>query len=409
MLLGEEDFLTLMANPRGKQRLHNAWLHGTGVVHGMDVRKDGTRNLKVLPGLCLDGAGPELYQDCTATLDVRDLLDAAKIREPTDPKTGTVTADLVAEFKACPAHPVPVLADPCDVTRQHDGPSRILEQVRYKLRTRTVPAGQATPAGYHRIRVLLGLAEVLNDHDDAGHKALDARQRVANSPPGGRAMALLREFRLLAVEDEIDLQPVKDSGHCYPTLFPVEEGSAGVVLATVVISMQSSDITIQSVDTGARSVLLPSAVIQELVCGLAPALIGTSGTNDGDGPRVDGEAELSEDGRQLSFAVTDDVLPASLRRAIAITSLSDRGWVEEDIDTVSYDAQSHTVVIKLADRPINEIVRLIVRGTGPTPVYGVDPPVPLAGRVGGPPGTVDNGHDAVLTFRNPLTDRRAEA
>ena len=32
MLLGEDDFLTLMGNGRGKLMLHNAWLHGSGVV-----------------------------------------------------------------------------------------------------------------------------------------------------------------------------------------------------------------------------------------------------------------------------------------------------------------------------------------------------------------------------------------
>ena len=41
MLLGEDDFRTLMGNPRGKQMLHAAWLHGTGVVWGYQVRKDG--------------------------------------------------------------------------------------------------------------------------------------------------------------------------------------------------------------------------------------------------------------------------------------------------------------------------------------------------------------------------------
>jgi hypothetical protein len=52
-------------------------------------------------------------------------------------------------------------------------------------------------------------------------------------------------------------------------------------------------------------------------------------------------------------------------------------------------------------RPQNAVVRLLVKGTGPTPAYGVDPAAPLAGVLGGPPGGRHAGHDAVVT----VTDR----
>ena len=93
--------------------------------------------------------------------------------------------------------------------------------------------------------------------------------------------------------------------------------------------------------------------------------------------------------------------PGSLRRAVRITSLSQRGWVDEDIDAVRYEADPPAIVIELADRPVNPLIRVIVRGTGSTPVYGEDPAVPLAGASGaGPPGTAGDGHDAVMTFDN---------
>ena len=53
----------------------------------------------------------------------------------------------------------------------------------------------------------------------------------------------------------------------------------------------------------------------------------------------------------------------------------------------------------LDDPPAYDLVRVIVRGTGPTPVFGARPRVPLAGLVGGPAGGEDDGHDAVLTLR----------
>ncbi|WP_255768571.1 hypothetical protein [Pseudarthrobacter sulfonivorans] len=427
MLLGESDFHALMANPRGKQMLHNAWLHGSGVVHGLDVHRDGTRNLEVLPGLALDGVGRELYQDSRKLLDVRQLLKDAGITrsdqadrraaDQSDSAAETLTLHLVAEFDACPSNAVPTLADPCDVTRQRDQFSRVREQVSYSLRrtgedkasTKRAPGSR----GYHRVRVLLGLEKQQGDDDDAGRDAVAARQRAAAAPPVERAGELLHEFRLLAAADEVELKAAIDSGGCYPTIFPEEEDKAGVVLAAVVLSLRDApgtlDTTIDDVDISVRTVLLPTSAVQDLLCGLAPALIGITGTDDGGGPRVVGDASLSDDGRTLSFEVSAPVLQSSLRRAIGITSLSERGWVEEDIDTVRYEDKPQRVVIELADRPVNELIRLIVLGTGPTPVYGDSPRVPLAGRVGGPPGTADNGHDAVLTFANPLTNRRAEA
>ena len=53
----------------------------------------------------------------------------------------------------------------------------------------------------------------------------------------------------------------------------------------------------------------------------------------------------------------------------------------------------------LHEPPAYDLVRVIVRGTGPTPVFGADPRVPLAGLVDGPPGGEDDGHDAVFTLR----------
>ena len=60
MLLGEDDFATVIGYPRGKHQLHQAWLHGSGVVWGYPVRNAGLYELKVGPGLAIDGIGREL-------------------------------------------------------------------------------------------------------------------------------------------------------------------------------------------------------------------------------------------------------------------------------------------------------------------------------------------------------------
>ncbi len=405
MLLGEDDFRAMMGNPRGKHMLHSAWLHGSGVAWGYGVSVAGERVLKVSPGLAVDDLGRELLLETTWTEDIRDWLVKQGLTQEADGcRNRTLHACLVARFGCCPTAPVPTLADPCDVTRKHDDFSRIAETTEIALLPQECPC---PPQSYHRVRVLLGLDEV-GTQDPAGKEALKAVELVAHTSPDDRARELLRQFRRLAALDVVDLRPATEAGADSPTLFPVTEDHAAVVLACVEIDVREdngcAEITEVRYDTSCRTALLPTATIQDLTCGLAPGLISPEGDRDARGPRVlPGSLQWTADGRVLSFAVTAPLNAGSLRRAVHLTSLSERGWVDEDIDAVRYDPAGPAVLVEMADRPINELVRLIVSGTGPTPVFGSDPPVPLAGVVGGPPGTKNDGHDAVLTFANPIT------
>lgn len=404
MLLDEDAFKTMMGNPRGKQMFHSAWLHRSGVVWGYPVCSEGELVIKVGPGAAVDRVGRELLLESTMCLDVRDWVDDQKLGGPQEGcHTTTIEACLYAEFACCPTSPVPTLSDPCDVSRKHDDYSRVVETVKLELR----PGPCCLPAEpYHRVRVLLGLDDV-GEGDEAGEEALEAATVAASANPDRRAQELLAQFRRMAALDEMDLRPpIRDGEPCL-SLFPALDECSGVVLASVEVDVKEeggcTEITCVRVHPEVRRALLPTATIQELTCGVAPALLGAGLQCDAGGPRVIRDSiALSDDGRTLVFNVTEPLIPGSVRRAIAITSLSSRGWVDEDIDAIRYDPESLTVVVSLADRPINEIVRLIVRGTGETPVFGSDPAVPLAGFVGGPPGTTDDGIDAVLSFDNPI-------
>lgn len=404
MLLDEDAFKTMMGNPRGKQLFHSSWLHRSGVVWGYRVCRDGELVIKVSPGAAVDRVGRELLLESSMCLDVRDWVDDQDVGGPQhECRTTTIEACLYAEFTCCPTDPVPTLSDPCDVSRKHDDFSRVVETV--KLELRPGPCCSPTEA-YHRVRVLLGLDDV-GENDEAGEEALVAATVVASAEPDRRAQELLLQFRRMAALDVMDLRPPTRDGEACLSLFPALEECAGVVLAAVEIDVKEDggcvEITDVRIHPEVRRTLLPTATIQELTCGVAPALLGAGLQVDAGGPRVIRDSvSLSEDGQTLSFNVTAPLIPGSVRRAIAITSLSSRGWVDEDVDTIQYDPDDLAVIINLADRPINDIVRLIVRGTGETPVFGTDPAVPLAGFVGGPPGTADDGIDAVLTFNNPL-------
>jgi hypothetical protein len=403
MLLGEDEFRTLMGNPRGKQMLHNAWLHGSGVIWGYRPSIEGVRTLKVSPGLAVDGHGRELLADTSWCLDVSEWLKKHSDALDEGCRTQTVPACLVARFGCCPTDPVPALADPCDITRQRDAPSRIVEGVRLELRPGRCPK-RTRP--YHRVRVLLGLDDV-GDNDLPGDYALRARRNVLGENVDERAEALVKAFRRLAAWDVMDLAPASEQGDGL-SLFPALDADAAVVLAGVEIDVRDRDGSIEIIeiraDPEARTVLLPTATIQELTCGSAPSLLGAKAGEDAGGPRVIPDSvRWSEDATRLHFEVTAPLVPGSVsRRAVHLTSLGERSWVEEEIYSVSYDDSELRVTVILADRPVNEIVRLCVRGTEMTPLLGRDPAVPLAGLVGGPPGGVNDGHDAVLILRNPL-------
>jgi hypothetical protein len=105
--------------------------------------------------------------------------------------------------------------------------------------------------------------------------------------------------------------------------------------------------------------------------------------------------------RRIVLSVDKPVDAASVRpeQFDVSTYASSNGWSTLDIDNAQPDAAGTTIMIELKESmPAEQIVRLIARGTGPRPILGTDL-VPLAGAVGGPPGSADDGHDFVIMLR----------
>ncbi|MCW2622762.1 MAG: hypothetical protein JWL64_2364 [Frankiales bacterium] len=396
MLLGEDDFRVLMGNPRGKQMLHSAWLHGRGVVWGLRVSCEGDR-LVVAPGLAVDGHGRELHLDVPHCRSIREWAEEWRAQAAAgtgNPTTTRTEAWVVAEFGGCLDRPVPALADPCDVSRKTTDHSRIVESMSITIR----PRRPGWPPGYHRVRALLGL-EPLRDDDEDVRSAVEA---VAGAEPHERAGVLTAQFRLMAGRDATDLGPLREAGDVAPGRFPVPDEDAGVVLARLAMDVtdhgQRLDVGSVEVDPDVRIALLPTATIQELSCGPAPDLFGAPSRPDAGGPRlVAGSVAWSEDRTRVCFDVTAPIAEGSQEGGIQVSSLSagDRGWARSSVDRTHLANGGERVVVDLDQAPAYGTVRLVVRGTGPTPLYGRDPLVPFAGRVDGPPGSAEEGHDAV--------------
>jgi hypothetical protein len=243
--------------------------------------------------------------------------------------------------------------------------------------------------------VLLGLDEV-GSPDKPGHEAQQALFEVLNYPDAARAAALLAAFRKQLALDVTETGPLNKQQE---KIFPVSEENAAVVLARVRISRGSGGSNAARVlweaDITPRRSLMATSTIQELSCGMAPGLLGGRAGQDAGGPRVERKSVAWENKSTLIFRVTKPLMEGSLsRNPVSVSSLGNSGWDREDIDEILYDGQ-HTLRVQLYRRPAHQIVRLIVRGTGPTPVSGTTG-IPLAGLDDGAAGTIDDGHDAVL-------------
>jgi hypothetical protein len=400
MLLGVDDLETGQGYPRGKMRLHNAWLHGEGVVWGLNVTFNARHELAVDPGLALDPAGHELHLDRQACLDVGQWYVAHK-DDPdftfTDAAGGKrFSVHVVARFKACLTRPVPSIAEPCAGASTDTAYSRVFETVELLLRP-----GLAKPKSdsYHRLRILFQIEPDSDTFADVKARRLTIQALPLDQQPAAYLKAL-REFAAL---DEIDLRPQAATATDPASIFP--EDPTEVVLADV------ADIVVQPGADGSWTIALPpptpvvtvrpshvaTRTIQELLCG---PLFGGGSTAppppppSPSGPTVTG-ATLAE--RSISFTTSRPIAPATLDpAAFSVTDFNDRdGWAGMDIRAVEAQADG-SVSIALREAPTGTHVRLIIRGSGPTPLLAADDHAPL-----GAPGAggADDGVDFVKIFK----------
>src|SRR3989440_1490729 len=403
MLLGVDDFETEQAYHRAKMRLHNAWLHREGVVWGFDVRLDAARGeIRGLKGLALDAAGHELHLEGDACVNVGRWFAAH--RDDADFKSDTTEtgvrfgAHVCVRFKACLTRQVPAMLEPCDnAAGNGTAYSRVFETVEILLRPGRAPE-KTRP--YHRLRLLFGLEDARKDEGGAAvteddQHVLDARDAVQALPADERPAALLRAFHRFAALDEIDLRPQKSPDGERLLLFPGVEDEPVVLAELTGVTLEQRDdkwvLTGGRVDTSVRPSHVATTTIQDLLCG---PLFGA-----GEGPRVVPDSVWLMD-KAIGVSVDKELLDASVKpAAFSVTWIDpakdpERGWRRAHIQTAAYSGdETKTVNLELRSA-VSGHVRLIVYGTGPAPLLGADF-APLAGGVGGPPGTAHDGHDFV--------------
>jgi hypothetical protein len=135
---------------RDKQRRHNRFLHGWGVVCGLEVTHDAAKGplaVLICPGYALGPCGDEIYVPESIPLDLSDC-----IRKPADPclkkgevfapQTGMPSAIVVSiRYAECPTRPLRTLPAGCGCDETSCEYSRIRDG--FDLRCR--PKGSVFP------------------------------------------------------------------------------------------------------------------------------------------------------------------------------------------------------------------------------------------------------------------------
>jgi hypothetical protein len=350
MLLGVDDFETEQAYHRGKGRLHNAWLHGEGVVWGFRVDLDAERGeISVQPGLALDAAGRELHLAAAACVNVGLWYQAHK-DDPgmqavaTVGADGTVTLDahVVARFSVCAARPVPSIAEPCAEGGGGEvACSRAQETVELLLVPGPAPAAYDL---YPRLRLLFGLdpareaeGEQPPGWDPDGARA--ERARIIALPAADQAAGFLAAFRRFAAMDEMDLAPAAtDDGGVTP--FPAGDDTR-VLLAEVtsIVLTPGADgalvLDSGTVDNTVRPSHVATRTIQELLCGTRCACDAAAPAPEEPAPEDPGETEdpgeveepgEGEEAGEAEVPAEDgEAYPAPPRESLADTGVADAG------------------------------------------------------------------------------------
>jgi hypothetical protein len=448
MLLGVEDLRVLQAYPRGKVRLHNSWLHGEGVVWGLDVLFNERGELEVTPGLALDLAGHELYLERSACVDLGRWFavhrDDPEFDFTQDGDDFLLDLAVVARFKPCLSRPVPAIAAECAGSDAGTQFSRVKETVELLLR----PIPEERAPTFPRLRVLFGhLVPVPGENAELDGIAANRAALLSASIPEQVA-----ELKRLAALDVTKQGPSAADGN--RSHFP--EDPSEVLLAVIsqlrvrpegggFVVVESGrptpDVTVRPAHVSARTI---QELLAPLCCGqvseppeppepteLEPAEPEPEPepgepTKEGGpvtestvaarrstrpsarplsrsrGPRVVG-VELSS--RTIVLRFEGAVEPASAGpQAFSVTRFtSTDGWSEVEIkDTAVSEGQHSLVELHLKEDLVPSTVRLIARGGGSRPILGKRTLLPL-GYEGSGAATGLDGSDFV--FMQPFAGR----
>ncbi|HEY4943565.1 MAG TPA: collagen-like protein [Rhizomicrobium sp.] len=135
-MMGAAEFIAETHYHQEKLRLHQARLHGWGVVCGLDVLQHPqidcrSRYVVVKAGLAIDCCGRDILVPCDEMLDLLAFRGIADLSKENPARLHSV--QVCARFAECPTENVPVLYDDCGCDDDGCAPNRILESYSFDV------------------------------------------------------------------------------------------------------------------------------------------------------------------------------------------------------------------------------------------------------------------------------------
>lgn len=400
MLLGVADLETEQAYHRGKTWLHNAWLHGPGVVWGLGVEvRAADGELVVRAGLAIDAHGRELRVTDAMCVDLRQWFEQRRPDdlEVDDHPDGGVTFTVHVELchDSCLDRPVPSISEPCGDASFDTAYSRAVERGLPRIVGGPV-LGEPEPS-YPRLRQFFGQVAV---SDPLVTDALDA---VAAADAGEQPAACLAWFRRLAAEDVTALAPEEGAGAWSPVA-----GDGCVPLAEIAVHLGPNGDVVDdgddptTVDNQVRPSHVRTRTIQELLChGHDPTAVPPGGSGGGEPTEAAPQAiadSATMSGRTVALTFTRPLDEATVTAdAFEVTVLRTDGWHSAQITGAELDDEGTTVTLRLSGAPQARPARVVASGAGARPLLGSDGRV-LSGVQGD--RQVAGGADAAVMIRD---------
>lgn len=407
MLLGEEDFRTEQSYHRGKGWLHNAWCHGPGVLWGYGVSVDLDRGeVRVRPGLLLDRAGREVHLDVESCVNVAarmpSLLEEAGVPLTDEQSEVVFDAHVTARFHACLGRQVPAIAEPCDGARRDTAYSRVHETVELRLVHGPAPRSEGR---YPRLALWFGLRAPESDGEgalvEADAEVVAALEHVESLPHEERAAARARAMRRFAALDSAELGPHVDpdtgAGGLVPA--PTDEPVPIANLRGLELRRQGDawELVGGRAELDERPTLLSTGSLQDWLSGARPAADSADPLERA--PRVV-PGTVAVEAQAIVFETDGDLAEGTLTPdALSVTEFGAGAWSTPAIANIALDGAPRRVRVEMAAAFTGELVRLIARGTGPTPILGANA-LPLGGSTHAPPSGTHDGRDFVFIHRS---------